>query len=92
MVNYLKYTLFYKQHFYKQRQAEIGKKLKQKPSSALRLNFHFLKTIRFLHPRYCPIILGDILKTCAKNKCVCFIKVVWITTMIIRMKMKKDMT
>ena len=70
MVNYLKYTLFYKQHSYKQRQAEIGKKLKQKPSNALRLNFYFLKTIRFLHSRYCPKILGDILKKCAKNKCV----------------------
>ena len=35
-----KYTLFfYKQRFYKQRQAEIGKKTKQKLSNTLKLNF-----------------------------------------------------
>ena len=29
----------YKQHYYKQRQAEIGKKIKQLLSNSLRLNF-----------------------------------------------------
>ena len=54
---------FYKQHFYKQRQAEIDqKKNKQKLSNTPRLNFHYLKIIRFLHPCYQPKIMGDILK------------------------------
>ena len=39
--------------FYKQRQAgKIGRKIKQKLSNTLRLNFCYLKFIRFLHPRY----------------------------------------
>ena len=33
------HTLFYKRHFYIQDQAEIGKKIKQKISNTLRLNF-----------------------------------------------------
>ena len=65
---FAKYTLFYKQHFYKQCQAEIGKKIKQKLSNSLRLNCHFLKIIRFLHPRYYPKILGDILKNVQKHR------------------------
>ena len=39
---------FDKQHFYK---TEIGKKDKQKLSNILRLNFCYLKIIRFLHLR-----------------------------------------
>ena len=45
---------FYKQHFYKQHQAEIGKNIKnvrKTLSNALRLNFHFLKIIHFLLSR-----------------------------------------
>ena len=41
--------LFYKQHYYKQRQAEIGKKIKQMLSNTLRLNFCYLKIIHILH-------------------------------------------
>ena len=40
---------FYKQHFYKQRQAEIGKKNKQMLSNTLRLNFSYFKIIHILH-------------------------------------------
>ena len=58
---------FYKQHFYKQRQAEIGKKIKHKLSNTLRLNFRYLKIIRFLHPRYHPKIIGDNLKIVQKT-------------------------
>ena len=58
----MKYTLFYKQH-----QAEIGKKNKQKLSNTLRLNFRYLKIIRFLHRRYLPKIIGDILKNMQKQ-------------------------
>ena len=50
--------IFYKQHFYKQRQAEIGKKL----SKCLRLNFCYLKIIYILHPGCHPKKLGQILK------------------------------
>ena len=57
---------FCKQHFYKQRQAETGKKIKQKLNKTLRLNFCYLKIIRSLHPRYQPKITGDILKTVQK--------------------------
>ena len=49
---------FYKIHFYKQRQAEIGKKMKQMLSNTLRLNFCYLKIIRLFHSK----ITGDILK------------------------------
>ena len=49
------YTLFFnKQHFYKQCQGEIGKKIKQMLSNTLRLNFFYLKIIVILHPRYHP--------------------------------------
>ena len=33
------HVFFYKQHFYKQRQVEIGKKLSKKLSNTLKLNF-----------------------------------------------------
>ena len=79
--------------FYKQHQAEISKKQaksKQNLSSALRLNFCFLKIIRLFHPWYHPKIVGHILKTCMKpsvsvlmklydkknNKKVCIIRTV----------------
>ena len=70
---YLIYTLFYKQHFYKQRQAEIGgKKVVQMLSNTLTLNVCYLKVIHFLQPRYySKIIIGHILKNKQKNKCVC---------------------
>ena len=40
---------FYKQHLYKQLQAEIGKKIKQMLSNTLRPNFRNLKIIFFIH-------------------------------------------
>ena len=57
------HAFFYKKIFYKQCQAEIGKKIKQKLSNTLRLNFLYLKIIHFLHTPYHPRI-GDILKKC----------------------------
>ena len=56
------HAFFNEKHFYKQRQAEIGKKIKQMLSNTPRLNFCYLKIILFLHPRYHPKIAGDILK------------------------------
>ena len=45
---------FYRQHFYKERQAEIGKKIKKMLSNTMRLNFRYLKIIHILHSRYHP--------------------------------------
>ena len=47
---------FYKQHFYNQRQAEIGKKIKQMLSNTLRLNFCYSEIIRILHLHFWMII------------------------------------
>ena len=60
---------FYKQHFYKQRQAEVGK-IKQMLSNTLRLNFCCLKIIHIPHPRYYPKITVHILKNKQKKKYV----------------------
>ena len=48
---------FLKQYFYKQRHAEIGKKIKQKLSNFLKLNFCYLKILLILHTK----IIGHIL-------------------------------
>ena len=84
-----KARFFYKQHFYKQHQADIGKKkIKQKLSDTLWLNIWFLKIIRFLHPRYHPKIVRNILKHAAKNKCVSFNELVRLMAMKIRLNKK----
>ena len=62
--------IFYKQHFYNQLQAEIGKKIKQMLSNTLRPNFRNLKIIHILHPRYHPQIIVHILKNKQKKKYV----------------------
>ena len=67
---------FYKQHFYNQRQAEIGKKIKQMLINTLKLNFCYLEIIHILHPRYHPKIIGYILKNKQKKKCVCIHKII----------------
>ena len=81
-------TLFYKQHFYKQRQAEIEKKVKHMLSNALRLNFCFLKIIHILHPHYHPKIIEHIIKSKPKNKCVCIHEITQLIIMKMKMKMK----
>ena len=45
---------------------------------------YLLSSSMFLHTK----IIGDILKKCTKNKCVCFNKVIWLMTMKMRLKMK----
>ena len=45
---------------------KLAKKIKQKLSNTLRLKFCYLKIIRFIHPRYHPKIIGDILKNLQK--------------------------
>ena len=47
----LKYTLLYKQQFYKQQQAKLEKN-QAKLSNTLSLNFCYFKIICILHPRY----------------------------------------
>ena len=74
---------FYKQHFYKQRLAEIGKNL----SNTLRLNICYLKIIHILHPRKHPNIKGSTRKNKQKNKCVCIHDIMRL--IIIKMEKKK---
>ena len=55
-------------YFYKQCQAEIGKKkMKQKLSNTLRLNFCYLKIIPILHPCYHLKLIRDIVKNVQKT-------------------------
>ena len=68
-------TKLYKLHafFISNARLKLAKKIKQKLSNTLRLNFLYLKIIRFLHPRYQPKIIEDILfidntKNEAENK------------------------
>ena len=66
--NFLSTTrFFYKIHIYEQRQAEIGKRIKQKLRNTLRLHFLYLKMICFLHPRYHSKVIGNILKNIKKQ-------------------------
>ena len=58
---------FYKRLFYKQRLAENCKKIKQKLSNTLIINFYYLKIIRILHPRYQLKVVGEIRKTVQKT-------------------------
>ena len=66
-IHRVNYQIFYMQHFYKQCQAEVFKKLSKSLSNTLRLNFRFQKISRFLHPRYYPKILRDIRKIYKKQ-------------------------
>ena len=75
---------FYNQRFHKQRQAEIGKKIKQMLNNSLRLNFCYLKNIRILHPK----IIQHILENKQKNKCVCIYEIIQSIIMKMIMKMK----
>ena len=79
---------FYKQHFYNQRQAEIGKKIKQMLSNTLRWNFCYLRIIYILHPRYHPNIIRYILKNKQRNMCICIHELIRLIIMKINMKMK----
>ena len=83
-------TLHYKQHFCKQRQSEIGKKIKQMLSNTLRLNFWHLKIIGILHPRYHLTITGHILKNKQKNKHLCIYEIMQLIIMKMKTIMKID--
>ena len=81
------HTFLYKQHFYKQHQADIGKKSsknKQHAETVLLLFEHYLLSISTLssknNRRY--------LKKCTKNKYVCLKEVIWFMAMKMRVKMK----
>ena len=64
------HAFLYKQYFYKQRQDETGKKIKQMLNRTLRLSFCYMKVIHILNPRYHPKIMRRFLKNRQKNKCV----------------------
>ena len=91
-LNTLHYKLFfsYKQHFYRKRKAEIGKKIKPMLSNTLRLNLWHPKTIGILHPRYHLTITGNILKNKQKNKHVCIHEIMQLIIMEMKMKIKID--
>ena len=84
------YTFFYKQHFFKQYQAEIRKK----SSNTLRLNFSYLKIIHILHQRYHQKIVDIIYKHGTTimiknlNKYVCIYDTIQFILMKMKMKMK----
>ena len=82
----LNYTLFYRKHFYKQRQAEIG--IKQMLSSTLRLNFCFFKIVHIILLSYHPKIIGHIIKNKQENKCVSFYVIIQLIIKKIKMEMK----
>ena len=64
-------------------------KIKQKLSNTLRLNFRYLKIIRFFHPRYHPEIIEKVLKNVQKTTASVLINgVVWLITMKMRLKVK----
>ena len=86
-ISFTKYTLFYKQPFYKQHQNEIGKKTGKTKAKQHRKNFCNLKAIHFLHPCYHPKLIWEIVKNIAKSKCVCFNQVAVLIVMKIRVKM-----
>ena len=66
--------ILHKQNFYKQSQAEIGKKNKQMLCNALRLDFCYLKIIHVLHPPYHPKIIGHILKISTRTSVSAFMR------------------
>ena len=85
----MKYTLFYKQHFYKQHTPGWKwQKIKQKLSNTLRLNFYRLKIIHSLHPLFSSKTNLRYSKKCAKSKCIRFNQAIWLIAMKMRLKMK----
>ena len=79
---------FNKQHFNKQHQPGIGKKIKQMLSNTLRLNFFYLKIIHILYPHYHPKIIGHILQNKQKSKCACIHEIIRLIIMTMKMKIK----
>ena len=68
--------------------AKIGKKIKQRLSNTLMLNFCYLKIIHILNPCYHPKLTWDILENIAKNNCFCLNEIIWLIIMKMRVKMK----
>ena len=88
-VNSMIYTLFYKQHFYKQHQAEIRKKSSESytnPEVELLLFENYSLSSSMLlsktNMRY--------FKKCAKNKCAWSREIMYIIITEMRLKMKKE--
>ena len=55
-----------KRSFRSNARLELGKKSMLELSNSLRLSFRYLEIIQFLHPRYHPKIIGEILKNVQK--------------------------
>ena len=63
--------------------------MKEKLSNTLRLNFSYLRGIRFLHPCYHPKEIGHIKNNVQKYKCGCFNEIMSLITMKMKIKIKK---
>ena len=87
-LTFFEYTLFYKQDFYKQQQAKIGKKKARAKQHLEAKLFLFENYLLSSFTRYHPKIIGDILKKSTRNKCVCFSDIIWLIAMKMRLKMK----
>ena len=74
---------FIKQHFYKQRQDEIGKKIKQ-----LLSNFCYLKIIHIFRSHYHPKMIGHTLKNKQNNMYLYIHEIKLVIIMKMKMKMK----
>ena len=61
---------------------------KQKLINTLRLNFCYLKIIRFLHICYHLKIVGHILKNLLKKKYICSNEISWLIIMKMKIKMR----
>ena len=81
------HVFFYKQHFYKQCQVEIGKKNQAKIKQHREAELLLLKIIRFLQTHYHSQIIGDVLKIYKKQMHL-FEWFIWLTTTKRRLKMK----
>ena len=79
------HVFFYKQHFYKQCQVEIGKKNQAKIKQHREAELLLLKIIRFLQTHYHSQIIGDVLKNIQKTNAS-----VWMIYMINDNKKKAE--
>ena len=73
------YSLFFiSQNFYKQCQAEIGKKNQANAKQQSEAEFLLYEIIHIFHSRYHPKIMKHMLKNKQKNKCVCIHEIILI--------------
>ena len=82
---YVVHAFFHKQHFYKQRQAETGEKIKQLLSNTLRLNFCCHSYSSFTGSSKNNRTYS---KKKKKKMCACIQEIIWLIIVKMIMKMK----